>query len=368
MASDFEKSLIEVLTQHQAYLYRASSQSVNELLKIFNDESALMLAKLRDLLDELNDSEKVALAGGQYTTTNLKEIRDLISQWFVAISTSLPEAFAVSATAMAVYEANYTAKLYGGKIKKPNGEKLYLAAKKSPLIGGALVDDLLSKIADTARQKVEYAIRDGINSGKTNHEIVQRIRGTKRLNYEDGLLTSTKSDIDQTVRTLRNHVANQTYLDTFKQLGFEYVRFVSVLDGRTTKLCASLDGTVWRIDDPAKRVPPLHRNCRSILVAVDKDGRLVGERPFVMDERRVKDIPKDERTQLIGQLDANTTFKEFFKKTDDFFQKEWLGPKRYKLYKEGKFDFEKFFDPEGRFYTLDQLRKLDEQTFKELGL
>ncbi|EPP3439672.1 phage head morphogenesis protein, partial [Acinetobacter baumannii] len=56
------------------------------------------------------------------------------------------------------------------------------------------------------------------------------------------------------------------------------------------------------------------------------------------------------------------------KKTDDFFQREWLGPKRYKLYKEGKFDFEKFFDPEGRLYTLDQLRKLDEQTFKELGL
>ncbi|EEY78916.1 phage protein F-like protein [Acinetobacter calcoaceticus RUH2202] len=368
MASNIEKSLIEVLTQHQAYLYRASSQSVNELLTIFNRESAVMLAKLRDLLDELNNSEKLALAGGQYTTTNLKEIRDLISQWFAVVSTSLPEAFAVSATALAVYEANYTAKLYGGKIKKPNGEKLYSAAKKAPLVGGALVEDLLTKIAETARQKVEYAIRDGINSGKTNQEIVQRIRGTKRLNYEDGLLTSTKSDIDQTVRTLRNHVANQTYLDTFKQLGYEYVRFVSVLDGRTTKLCASLDGTVWRIDDPAKRVPPLHRNCRSILVPVEKDGRLAGERPFVMDERPVKDIPKDERSQLIGQLDANTTFKEFFGKTDDFFQKEWLGPKRFKLYKDGKFDFDKFFDPDGRLYTLDQLRKLDEQTFKELGL
>lgn len=38
-----------------------------------------------------------------------------------------------------------------------------------------------------------------------------------------------------------------------------------------------------------------------------------------MDERKVKDIPKDERSQLIGQLDANTTFKEFFNKTDEFF-------------------------------------------------
>lgn len=361
-----DKTLIEVLTQHQAYLYRASSQSVNELLTIFNNESAVMLAKLRDLLDELNDSEKAALAGGQYTTTNLKEIRDLISQWFIGLNTYLPEAFAVSATALAVYEANYTAKLYGTKIKKPNGQKLYSAAKKVPLVGGALVDDLLSKITETARQKVEYAIRDGISSGKTNQEIIQRIRGTKRLNYEDGLLKSSKSDIDRTVRTVRSHVANQAYLNSFNQIGFEYVRLVATLDGRTSKLCASLDGAVWEINDPAKRVPPLHPNCRSILVPVEKDGRLVGERPFVMDERRVKDIPKDERDQLIGQLDANTTFREFFKKTDAFFQKEWLGPKRYKFYKEGKFDFDKFFDPEGRLYTLSQLEIIDKKALVKL--
>lgn len=359
-----DKTLIEVLTQHQAYLYRTSSQSVNELLTIFNAESALMLAKLRDLLDELKDSEKVALASGQYTTSNLKEIRDLISQWFTAINTSLPEAFAVSATALAVYEANYTAKLYGGKIKQPNGDKLYKAAKKVPLVGGALVDDLLIKLAESARQKVEYAIRDGISSGKTNQQIVQRIGGTKRLNYEDGILTSSKSDIDRTVRTVRSHIANQAYLSSFNQIGFEYVKLVATLDGRTSKLCASLDGTVWKIDDPAKRVPPLHPHCRSILVPVEKDGLLVGERPFVMDERKVKDIPKDERSQLIGQLDANTTFKEFFKKTDDFFQKEWLGPKRYKLYKEGKFDFDKFFDPEGRMYTLKELEVFDNKLLK----
>lgn len=367
MAKD-NKNLLEVLTQHQAYLYRTSSQSVNELLGLFNDDTNAMLSKLRDLLDELSDSEKIALAGGKYTTSNLREIRDLISQWFSSVNTSLPEAFAVSATAMAVYEASYIAKLFGAKLNKPDGEKLFSAAKKVPLAGGALVDDLLSRIAESARQKVEYAIRDGISTGKTNQEIIQRIRGTKRLNFEDGLLNSTKSDIDRTVRTVRSHVGNQAYLDSYKKIGFEYVRFVSVLDGRTSKLCASLDGSIWEINDPSKRVPPLHPHCRSILVPVDKDGQLVGERPFVMDERKVKDIPKDERSQLIGQLDANTTFKEFFKKTDDFFQKEWLGPTRYKLYKEGKFDFEKFFDPEGRLYSLDELRKLDEKAFKELGL
>ncbi|ENX34912.1 hypothetical protein F889_01552 [Acinetobacter colistiniresistens] len=368
MASNDHKSLIEVLTQHQAYLYRVSSQSVNELTRLFNSESYQMLSKLRDLLDELNDAEKVALAGGQYTTNNLKEVRSIISQWFTSLSASLPEAFTGSAIALAVYEASYTAKLYGGKIKQPDGNKLYSKARKAPLVGGALVDDLLLKIAESARQKVEYSIRDGINSGNTNQEIIQRIRGTKRQNYEDGVLSTTKVDIERTVRTVRSHVANQAYQDSFNQLGFEYVKLVATLDGRTSKLCASLDGTVWEIHDPLKRVPPLHPNCRSILVPVDKDGLLVGQRPFVMDERRVKDIPKDEREQLIGQIDANTTFKEFFKKTDDFFQKEWLGPKRYKLYKEGIFNFDKFFDPDGQLYTLDHLRKLDERTFKELKI
>ncbi|EPF4702445.1 phage head morphogenesis protein, partial [Acinetobacter baumannii] len=114
MATDIKK-LFEVLTQHQAYLYRASSKTVNELLALFNDDTSKMLSKLRDLLDELNESEKVALAGGKYTTSNLREIRDLIAQWFASVNLALPEAFAVSATALAVYEANYVAKLYGAK-------------------------------------------------------------------------------------------------------------------------------------------------------------------------------------------------------------------------------------------------------------
>ncbi|MFW1981579.1 minor capsid protein, partial [Acinetobacter baumannii] len=90
--------------------------------------------------------------------------------------------------------------------------------------------------------------------------IVQSIRGTKRLNYEDWLFSSSKTDIERTVRTVRSHVANQDYLNSFNQLGFEYVRLVATLDGRTSKLCATLDGSVWEINDPAKRVPPLHPN------------------------------------------------------------------------------------------------------------
>lgn len=368
MANHDKKILFNILTQHQAYLYRAASRSVNELLGIFNDETMDMLSRLNGLLDELNAVEKTALAGGQYTTANLRAIQKLIQQWFNSIDIAIPERFTVSAISFAGYEANYMAKLFGHAKKTDKGEQLYIDAKHIPLAGGALVDELLSKIAETARQRVEYAIRDGMNTGMSNYQIIKRLRGTKRLKYEDGLLNSSRTDIERTVRTIRSHVSNQAYLNSFKELDIQYIRFISVLDGRTSKLCAALDGSVWKINDPAKRIPPLHPNCRSTLVPVDKDGELIGQRPYVMDERKLKDIPKHEREQLTGQLDANITFKEFFNKTDDFFQKEWLGPKRYKLYKEGKFDFDKFFDPEGELYSLEQLRLLDEQTFKVLGI
>ena len=361
-----QDAILSAIAQHAAYSYRLSSSEVNKLISLFNGESNAMVSKLRDLLDELSDAERVALSGGQYTTPLLKDIRELFATWQSTLSTALPEAFAVSATALAVHEAAFAAKIVGESIK-PNGEKLYKAAKKIPVVGGALLDELFDKIKDDARLRVEYAIRQGISDGQTNQQIVQRIKGKKAFDYQDGILQQSRGDIDRVVRTARSHVANTTYMDTYKALGFTHVKFVSTLDGRTSKQCSVLDQSVYEIDKPHPQ-PPLHYNCRSVLIGVDADGKLSGKRPFVMDERKVKDIPKDQREGIIGQLDANTSFKQFFDKADGFFQKEWLGEKRYKLFKDGNYSIDKFVDPLGRQYSLAELKILDEKTFKALGI
>src|SRR5690606_31402874 len=185
---------------------------------------------------------------------------------------------------------------------------------------------------------------------------------------KDGLLESSRSSIERQVRTVRSHVANVAYEETYKALGFTHLKFIATLDGRTSKTCGSLDQNVWKVGDSGIRRPPLHPNCRSVLVGVNADGELPGQRPFVMDERKVKDIPKGERKHLIGQLDANTSFKEFLDQADEFFQKEWLGPARYRLYKEGNYSIDKFVDPQGRMYTLSELKALDKKALDDLGL
>lgn len=369
-----EQAFLNAFIQHQTYLHRASSQTVNELWQIFSSQSNVMILKLRDLLDELNEQEKIALSGSLYTTPKLKEVQSLINQWYVSISVVLPETFAVSATAFAVYESMWLSKALNNPVKEPDGKKLYTKIRHKPLTGGALVDSLLENIATTARQKVEYAIRDGINSGQTNYEIVKRIRGYDKTIYGkkvhfDGLIDQSFKDVDRVVRTARSHVSNQSYESTWNALGFEFYKFFSVLDGRTSMLCASLDQTIWKKGDPNIRRPPLHPHCRSTLLGVDADGEIAGLRPFVADNRAVKDIPKDQRDGTIGQVDANTSYKDWFKSQSESYQVEWLGKTRYELYKTGKYPIERFIDPlTDQKYTLKQLKEMDEKTFNELDI
>ncbi|MEQ4621208.1 minor capsid protein [Providencia vermicola] len=361
-------AFLNAITRHQAYLYRASSQNINEILREFNVVSGDMLNQLRNYLENLSEPELAALSSGNYTTPELRKVRNLIASWRDSVHDEIQQGVSASAVTLSSYEASYTATLAGEKLASAmSGERLYANAKNIPMSSGALVDELFSKIADDAKQRVEYAIRSGITNGDTTQQIVQRIKGSKRLNYQDGILNSTRSAIERDVRTIRSHVSNQVVENTFSQLGYDYLKVVATLDGRTSKLCASKDGEVHHKNDSFSR-PPYHPNCRTILVGCDKDGTLIGRRPFVADSRPVSKIPKDDRDGIIGQVNSNTNYSSWFGNQSAEFQREWLGKSRYELYKKGGYDIDRFVDPQGKMYTLNQLKTLDKQTFEELGL
>src|SRR5690606_25402150 len=66
----------------------------------------------------------------------------------------------------------------------------------------------------------------------------------------------------------------------------------------------------------------------------------------------------------VGQVKSSTTFGKWFSNQDAEFKREWLGPARHKLYTEGKMPLDRFSDPRGKIYTLDELRQRDAETFK----
>lgn len=372
MSTSAQKALLDALSQHSAYLYRSSTQSVNELVAQFNKLSVEQLTRLSKLFAEMSQSELNALKSMNFSnkaksTKNIEEVKSILDEWFTSMSIDLSQMFEKSAIALSIYEASYSAKLIAGTTAVINAEKIYKTIRKTPFAGGQLVDYLFADISASLRKKVENVIRDGISQGQTNQQIVQRIEGRKANDYKDGLLKSSRESIERQVRTARSHVSTATYIDTYKALGVTHLMVVATLDGRTCITCADLDGKVFAIDDPTRPRFPIHPNNRTTYIPCDADGLIVGFRPFVADARKVKDIPKNERDGIIGQVDANTKFPTWFANQDDFFQRKWLGKSKYALYKSGKYPIERFSDPlNKRGYTLAELESMDKETFKNV--
>ena len=263
-----EKNMLDALIQHQVYSYRASTKIVNELLGEYTKASNKLAVELKDKLDNLTQAEQSALLSGKYTTDNLKEIKQIFDDWYDVLAVQIPESFAVSATALAVYEAGYMASLYGDsvnaeKIAKPTLNKI----KSEPVVSGMRIKDIWSNIAEQTRNQALYAVRDGIQQGVTTKDIVKSIRGERvkrgdSYEYVGGIINAEKrkNEIETNIRTIRSVIANDAYSETFKALGFEYVKDVSVIDGRTSLTCISRDGVVQKADSVTKR-PPYHYNC-----------------------------------------------------------------------------------------------------------
>lgn len=257
--------MLDALIQHQANAYRASTSVVNELNKQFTNSSNAFVSDLRDILDDLTESERIALTSGKYTTNRLKDFKDAFDVWFQSISVSLPELFLASAASYAAVEVAFIAGLYG-ESAHVSESSVIKSFKNAPVAGGLLFDDLFTDLAESTRKQALYAVRNGINTGLSNQEIIAELRGKRTkvgdtYEYVGGIVEQAKNKIEANVRTARSALANVAYDDTFTALGYEYRKFMSTLDGRTTYLCASLDGTIWKKGDPSMRVPPLHFNC-----------------------------------------------------------------------------------------------------------
>lgn len=353
-----ESYFLSEMAKHQSYLYMLSSGYVDELVASLRKSLNPLLTELAEALSELTEAEMSALAANRYTTRNLKDVQSIYAELSSAISENTAAITGTALVGLAAYESNYITSFFDDKTKL-SPSKIVSVAKSRP-IDGNMVSEMVRTLSASIYNKFVRAVRKGVDEGKTSAQISKELKGTKRLDHTDGLVEMSRKSIATTVRTIRNHVSNEAYAAAWQEMGFTHEKFIATLDGRTTVLCASKDGTIYKADSGHPR-PPLHYNCRSYLVGCDKDGDIDGERPFVMSDKAVKNIPKDARDGIIGQVDANTTFEEWFKTTDAAFQRKYLGKTRYDLYRKNQYTITEFVAPSGKLYTIDQLRKMDKE-------
>lgn len=145
-------------------------------------------------------------------------------------------------------------------------DELRLADRAAQAFLEARSYSIAGDLADGARKKVTTILYNGIKGGWALDEILDRI--------EEELGATVLPHASTAVRTAVFEAINEARYELFaspEMSGFiEALRFSSILDGRTTEICEHMDERVYPVNDPVWEgyTPPLHFNCRALLVAV----------------------------------------------------------------------------------------------------
>lgn len=158
-------------------------------------------------------------------------------------------------------------------------------------------------IDDTLRAAVQYELFEHLKGGRTIGETVDNIKqlfepyvGNPEMIAPGNENLADAYRIRNIIRTETTWAYNQGRLAVGDAAG-DYIigyQYSAVMDERTTETCQTADGLILRKDAPTtiKLTPPLHFNCRSILVFVTVDDRPVKFSTQARIDRAIRLIPK----------------------------------------------------------------------------
>lgn len=121
----------------------------------------------------------------------------------------------------------------------------------------AYIGDWVYKVEQSARVRILEAIRDG----KPLSAVIDMM--------DEDDMQSALASIERYSRTKFTEVMNKGRLESFKDSGVVAAyQYSAILDDRVSEICAGLHGKIFKDGD--EPVPPMHFNCRSLLVPITK--------------------------------------------------------------------------------------------------
>lgn len=354
MASD--KHLLDIATRHQVYLERLKSGQV----KSMGTALRRLEKAITEVVGGLGTANMADLTKKQLNET-LTRLRNEQARVMLEMLDELMPAL----EELAGYEASFEAKSIeqaaaAVSLTVPVASAAYKAALQQPLSAtGELLEPFLKDWTAKEIAAVNNLVRKGYADGWTNQQLVQAIRGTKKLNYADGIVARIGRNADAVVRTAVQHVASTARMETWANNAdiITGYRFVATLDNKTTPICRSLDGQVFELGKGPR--PPVHIRCRSTTVAE------VDDKYDFLDAGAT-------RSSSAGYVDGDLTYYEWLKTQPEAFQDSAIGPTRGKLLRDGGLTAEEFarlnlgrnFEP----LTLPEMQELEPVAFQRAGL
>jgi SPP1 gp7 family putative phage head morphogenesis protein len=347
--------------RHAVFLERYKSGETKKIRAVLN---STILPEIRAKIEKR--LEKIIQRGsdlGPETTARLKELEREVTKLADEMALKVKVVITADTLDLTRDEIDWQA----NAIKESLGFDLDLvvpAARsvakiaKSTSFAGSTLNQWFDSLSRSTQRGIMTAVNRGIVEGETTEQIIRRIRGSKALNYTDGVFETTRRQAETVARSTINHVTNQARLELFKENEdiIAGLKWTATLDSRTSLTCAGLDGKTFPLDKGPR--PPAHPNCRSTMTAVLKDWESLG----------LKNLDEGQRASINGQVPASTTYGEWLRGQPEAVQREVLGKTRMKLFNAGKLDISRFTSEGLEPLNLSQLATLEKTAFKKAGV
>lgn len=117
--------------------------------------------------------------------------------------------------------------------------------------------------ADKLASVLKQEVVNGLHRGTDVKTMARNVSKRMNVAYKNAV---------RLVRTEHNYIQNRAHIDSIKDAGMKYFKFVSTLDKKTSVPCREHDGKIYPIDEVVQglNAPPLHPHCRSVIVGSRK--------------------------------------------------------------------------------------------------
>jgi SPP1 gp7 family putative phage head morphogenesis protein len=337
----------DIVSRHQVHLERLKAgyaQDYEVAIRKADKDIQDVLRRLKvETLDELTRKDLKEL---------LVALREAQAPYYVKAMDNIAANFALLATAEAAFEYQLIGTLSQAQLRK--AANAYALALRQPISAtGELLEPFLTDLSAREVKRVENEVMKSVAQGRTISQTVAAVRGTKRNNYQDGVLQRNWDDARTVIRTATQHVSSMARQATWVANSdiIDSYQVVATLDGKTSQQCKSLDTKVFKIGKGP--MPPFHPNCRTTTVPYFA--------PSEFDDGAT-------RSAEFGPVDVNTSYYEWLKQQPEPFQVDALGPTRAKLFRSGGLSAKEFsdlnLDRNFQPLTLTEMRKLNPNAFE----
>ena len=165
----------------------------------------------------------------------------------------------VTDTLADVYEDTYTSFVEDLNFKKGVISSSTIKMALEQEWSGANYSSRIWSNIDNLAKAIKNEVIVGLNRGINYRTMSQNIAKKFDTSYKNA---------ERLVRTETAHIQNQATLMGYKDSGVVKYEFLAVLDSRTSHICASLNGEIFKTENAmeGENYPPMHPNCRSTTV------------------------------------------------------------------------------------------------------